>query len=77
MPSVDTETKRQAAREVIEILAEISTLLVHYKSPLPPASILHSSNYPPPLAPFFKANNQLKSEHPSRSQHALDLRIAD
>lgn len=33
MPSLPLEAKRQAAKDIIDILAEISTLLVPFSSP--------------------------------------------
>lgn len=47
MPSLPLETKRQAAREVIDILAEIATLLVSLSHPLP----LLFSRCPSPFTP--------------------------
>ena len=42
MPSVEITSKRQAAREVIDILSEISLILVCFSTPHPPSRELIS-----------------------------------
>lgn len=62
MPSVELASKRQAAREVIDILSEISLLLV---------CIL------PPLVPSRGELMSEPTEHISGPQHTVSLRIPD
>ena len=61
MPSVELASKRQAARDVIDILSEISLLLACLSSPCPRS---------PELIPWA-------TEHTSGPQHTVSLRIPD
>ena len=72
MPSQQDE-KRQAAREVIDILHEISILLVRMLSAFLFTSFLdgEKSKYKPMYLP------STFSEHPSRPHRIVTLRIAD
>ena len=61
MPSVELTSKRQAAREVIDILSEISLLLVGFHL----------------LIPSRVSSYNLRTEHASGPQHAVSVCILD